>query len=48
MCCHQKGGLTMWENLVNLKESHPIDTAEYAKTLGIDQDPALIGGYHIF
>ncbi len=31
-----------WENLAELKESHPIETAEFAKILGIDHhEPAF-------
>jgi hypothetical protein len=30
-----------WENLADLKESHPIETAKYAKILGIDHEPAF-------
>jgi hypothetical protein len=30
-----------WENLADLKESHPIETTEYAKILGIDHEPAF-------
>ena len=30
-----------WENLADLKESHPIETANYAKILGIDHEPAF-------
>jgi hypothetical protein len=30
-----------WENLADLKESHPIETAEYAKILGINHEPAF-------
>ncbi len=30
-----------WENLADLKEYHPIDTAKYAKILGIDNEPAF-------
>ena len=30
-----------WENLADLKESHPIETAEYAKILSIDHEPAF-------
>jgi hypothetical protein len=41
MCCQLKDGSTSWKNLVDLKESHPIETAEYAKTLSIDHEPAL-------
>ncbi len=41
MCCQWKEGSTYWENLVNLMESHPIKTAEYAKTLDIDHKPAF-------
>ena len=30
-----------WENLSDLKESHPIETAKYAKIIGIDHEPAF-------
>ncbi len=36
VCCQWKDGSTSWENLADLKESHPIETAEYAVTKGID------------
>jgi hypothetical protein len=41
LCCQWKDGSTSWENLAHLKESHPIETAEYAKILGIDHEPAF-------
>ncbi len=41
MCCQLKNSSTSWLNLVNLKESHPLETAEYPKTLGIDHKPAF-------
>jgi hypothetical protein len=41
LCCQWKDGSTSWENLANLKESHPIETAKYAKVLGIDHKPAF-------
>jgi hypothetical protein len=31
---------TSWDNLADHKESHPIETAEYTKILGIDHEPA--------
>ncbi len=30
-----------WGNLSDLKESHPIETAKYAKIIGIDHEPAF-------
>jgi hypothetical protein len=30
-----------WENLSDLKESHPIETSEYAKTIGVNHEPAF-------
>jgi hypothetical protein len=30
-----------WDNLADLKESHPIETAKYAKILSIDHEPAF-------
>ena len=41
LCCQWKDGSSSWENLVDLKESHPIETAEYAKILGIDHEAAF-------
>ncbi len=32
---------TSWENLSDLKESHPLETAKYAVTIGIDHEPAF-------
>jgi hypothetical protein len=41
VCCQWKDGSTSWENLADLKESHPLETAEYAMTRGIDHKPAF-------
>jgi hypothetical protein len=41
LCCQWKDGSTSWENLADLKKSHPFDTAKYAKILGIDHEPAF-------
>jgi hypothetical protein len=41
LCCQWKDGSMSWENLADLKESHPIDTAKYAKILGIDHESAF-------
>jgi hypothetical protein len=41
VCCQWKDGSTSWENLADLKESHPLETAEYAVTHGIDHKPAF-------
>ncbi len=41
LCCQWKDSSLSWENLADLKESHPIKTAEYAKILGIDHEPAF-------
>ncbi len=41
LCCQWKDGSTSWEKLADLKESHPIETAKYAKILGIDHEPAF-------
>ncbi len=32
LCCQWKDGSISWESLADLKESHPIETAEYALT----------------
>jgi hypothetical protein len=43
LCCQWKDGSTSWDNLADLKDSHPIETAKYkyAKILGIDHEPAF-------
>jgi hypothetical protein len=41
ICCQWIDGSTTWEKLSDLKESHPIETAEYAVTHGIDHEPAF-------
>jgi hypothetical protein len=41
ICCQWKDGLSSWEKLSDLKESHPIETAEYAVAMGIDHEPAF-------
>ncbi len=41
LCCQWKDGSTSWENLADLEESHPIETAEYAVTKGLDHEPAF-------
>jgi hypothetical protein len=41
VCCQWKDGSTSWENLADLKESHLIETAEYAVTKGIDLEPTF-------
>jgi hypothetical protein len=41
VCCQWKDGSTSWENLADLKESHPLETNEYAVTQGIDHKPAF-------
>ena len=41
LCCQWKDGSTSWESLADLKESHPIETAEYALTKGLDHEPAF-------
>jgi hypothetical protein len=41
VCCQWKDGSTSCENLADLKESHPLETSEYAVTQGIDHEPAF-------
>jgi hypothetical protein len=41
ICCQWKDGSLSWEKLSDLKESHPLETAEYAVTMGIDHEPAF-------
>jgi hypothetical protein len=41
VCCQWKDGSTSWENLADLKDLHPFETAKYAVTQGIDHEPAF-------
>jgi hypothetical protein len=41
VCCQWKDGSTSCENLAELKDSHPLETAEYAVTQGVDHNPAF-------
>ena len=41
LCCQWKDGSTSWEKLSDLKESHPVQTAEYAVVQWIDHEPAF-------
>jgi hypothetical protein len=41
LCCQWRDGSSSWEKLSDLKESHPIETAEYAVAMGIDHEPAF-------
>lgn len=41
VCCQWKDGSTSWQKLSDLKESHPVQVAEYAVAQGIDHEPAF-------
>ena len=41
LCIEWKDGTTSWERLADLKESYPIEVAEYAIAHGIDKEPAF-------
>ena len=41
LCVKWKDGSTSWEKLSNLKESNPVEVAEYATAVGIDDQPAF-------
>ena len=41
LCVEWKDGTTTWEKLSDLKESYPIQVAEYAMAQGIDHEPAF-------
>jgi hypothetical protein len=42
VCCQWKDGSTSWESLADLKESHPIETPEYAVTKELDYEPVWV------
>ena len=39
LCCQWKDGSTSWCKLSDLKESHPIETAEYYVSQGLYGEP---------
>ncbi|KAL7479384.1 hypothetical protein ACHAW6_005116 [Cyclotella cf. meneghiniana] len=41
LCCEWRDGSTMWQKLLDLKESHPIQVAEFALAVGIANEPAF-------
>ena len=41
MCVNWKDGNSIWERLADLKESNPIEVAEYAVALDIFHQPAF-------
>jgi hypothetical protein len=41
ICCQWKNGSMTWESLKDLKESHPLEMAEYAIMQDIDHEPAF-------
>ena len=42
LCVQWKDGTTSWLPLKELKESNPVETAEYAVANKIDQEPAFV------
>jgi hypothetical protein len=41
LCVKWKDGSTSWERLADLKESNPMELADYAVAHGIDIEPAF-------
>ena len=41
LCVQWRDGSTSWEKLSDLKESHPIEVAEYACAQGLEKEPAF-------
>ena len=41
LCVQWKDGSTSWEKLSDLKESYPVEVAEFAVAQGIDHEPAV-------
>ncbi len=42
LCVEWKDGTTTWEQLADLKESYPVQVAEYATARGIGDEPAFV------
>lgn len=41
ICIEWNDGTTLWERLATLKESNPVELAEYAVAVGIDDEPTF-------
>ena len=41
LCCEWKDGSTSWQKLSDLKESHPLQVAEFALAVNIADEPAF-------
>ena len=41
LCCEWKDGNTSWQKLLDLKESHPLQVAEFAFAVQIADEPAF-------
>ncbi|KAL7475313.1 hypothetical protein ACHAW6_001235 [Cyclotella cf. meneghiniana] len=41
LCCEWKDGSTSWQKLSDLKESHPLQVADFALAVGIADGPAF-------
>jgi len=41
LCCKWKDGSTSWQKLSDLKESHPLQVAEFAFAIQIADEPAF-------
>lgn len=41
LCCQWRDGSTSWQDLALLRNSHPIEVAEYAVAQRIDEEPAF-------
>ena len=46
LCVQWKNGSTSWERLTDMKDSYPIEVAEYAIANGIDKEPAFAWWVH--
>ena len=42
LCVKWKDKSTSWEKLSDMKESYPVEVAEYARAVGIEDDPAFV------
>jgi hypothetical protein len=42
LCVQWKDGTTTWERLADLKDSYPMEVAEYAVAQSIDNEPAFV------
>jgi hypothetical protein len=48
LCVERKDGTARWEQLADLKESNPVEVADYDVSKNLHDAPDFFGGFHMF